>query len=62
METLAWFDLAPDYGVLELHEAVTAQGPALELHILTDSETGMTLAWWSTGDGRWLRAVRVAEA
>jgi hypothetical protein len=33
METPTWFDLGPDYGVLELHEEVTLPGPALELHV-----------------------------
>ena len=52
METSTWFDLAPDYGVLEVDEAVTAPGPALELHLVTDGATGTSVAWWSTDEWR----------
>jgi hypothetical protein len=62
METLIWFDVGPDYGVLEVDEAITAPGPALELHLLIDRETGMTVAWWSSDGGAWLRGVMVADA
>ena len=49
METATWFDLALDYGVLELHEELTAPGPVLELHLVIDSETDATIAWWANG-------------
>jgi hypothetical protein len=64
METplVAWHDLAPDHGVLELHETFTAPGPPLELHLVRDSETGATAAWWEDDDGRWLRIVDVGWA
>ena len=60
METLAWFDLAPDYGVLELHEAVTSPGPALELHLAWGS--GVTVAWWADADGEYLGPAPVGKA
>jgi hypothetical protein len=44
-------DLAEDHVVLELHEALTAPGPALELHVVQDSETGATAAWWEDDRG-----------
>ena len=50
METPTWFDLGPDYGVLELNEEVTLPGPALELHLMM-SERGGLVAWWSTERG-----------
>jgi hypothetical protein len=38
METdLTWFDLAPQHGVLDLHERLTA-GIGLELHIVVCSD------------------------
>jgi len=61
METSAWFDLAPDYGVLELHEAVTAPGPALELHVVR-SEPSHLVAWWTTERGETLRFVDAGQA
>ena len=33
MEIPTWFDLAHDYGVLELPDEATSSGPALELHV-----------------------------
>ena len=36
---LAVQDLAENHVVIELHERVTAPGPALELHVVIDSET-----------------------
>jgi hypothetical protein len=55
METAAWFDVAPNGGVLELHEELTARGPALELHLVIDPETDATIALWAMGDrGLWL--------
>ena len=52
-------DLAADYVVLELHEALTAPGPALELHVVQDSETGASIAWWEADDGAWLGPAQV---
>ena len=59
---MTWFALAPDYGVLEIDESVTFPGPALERHLLSDCETGTTVAWCSSEDGAWLRGVMVADA
>jgi hypothetical protein len=56
---LAIHDLAADHVVVELHERVTAPGPALELHVVIDSETGETSAWWEDEDGRWLGTAMV---
>ena len=49
-----WHDLASDHGVLEFHEAFTVPGPPLELHIVHDSETGGSAAWWEDDAGNWL--------
>jgi hypothetical protein len=58
---LVWHDLAPDHGVLELHEELTAPGPALELHVVTDTATGAAAAWWEDDEGTWLRIVEVGR-
>ena len=55
-------DLAADHVVLELHERITAPGPALELHIVQDSETGETIAWWEDERGTSLGAVAVGKS
>ncbi len=55
-------DLAADHVVLELHEALTAPGPALELHVVQDSETGGSIAWWEDDGSRFLRAAGVGVA
>jgi hypothetical protein len=55
-------DLAADHVVLELHEALTAPGPALELHVVQDSETGATVAWWEDERGALLGVVVVGSA
>jgi hypothetical protein len=47
METPTWFDVAADYGFLELAQELTAPCPALELHLVIDSETDGTIAWWA---------------
>ncbi|MGO8993893.1 MAG: hypothetical protein ACLQVI_11230 [Polyangiaceae bacterium] len=59
---LFWHDIDTDHGVLELHEALTAPGPPLELHVVTDSETGGTAAWWEDDAGTWLRVADVGMA
>lgn len=41
---LAVHDLTEDHVVVELHEPLTAPGPALELHVVVDAETGETTA------------------
>ena len=51
-----------DHGVLELHEALTAPGPPLELHVVQDSETGGTAAWWEDDEGHWLWIADVGSA
>jgi len=61
MATSVWLDLAPDYGVLELDEAVTAPGPALELHVVRSQRAGV-VAWWTTDAGRTLGFVEVGDA
>jgi hypothetical protein len=61
METSTWFDLEPDYGVLELHEDVTAPGPALELHVALFERAGV-VAWWTTEHGETLGFVEVGAA
>jgi hypothetical protein len=55
-------DLAADHVVLELHEALTAPGPGLELHVVQDSETGATVAWWEDEHGTWLGVAEVGRA
>lgn len=60
--SLSWFDLATDHGVLELHEALTAPGPVLELHVVQDAETGATIAWWANDRGEWVWEARVGSA
>ena len=55
-----WFDLAEDHGVLELHERFTC-GVGLELHLVTDSETGETIAWWER-EGEWFAVADVGRA
>jgi hypothetical protein len=63
METATWFDVAPNYGVLEFHEELTAPGRALELHLVIDSETDATIAWWAIGDrGLWLGKAVIGDA
>jgi hypothetical protein len=57
-----WFDLSWRHGVLELPEALTAPGPALELHMETDLGTGETIAWWTTDAGEILRVEAVGRA
>ena len=59
---LDWHDLSPDHGVLELHERLTAPGPPLELHVVRDSETGGTAAWWEDDEGTWLRIVEIGRS
>jgi hypothetical protein len=61
MEKSIWFDLAPDYGVLELDERVTAPGPALELHVVSSKRVGL-VAWWSTEQGETLGFVEIGLA
>lgn len=61
MNTAAWFEMTPDYGVMEFDEDVTAPGPALELHVVRSPRLGM-LAWWSTEGGETLAFVLVGEA
>jgi hypothetical protein len=51
---LAIHDLGDDHVVIELHEALTAPGPALELHVVFDAVTGGTNAWWEDEDGNCL--------
>jgi hypothetical protein len=48
---LAVHVLADGYVVVELHEVLTAPGPALELHVVQDSETGASIAWWENERG-----------
>lgn len=61
---MEWHDLTFDDewpgGVLELHEGLTAPGPALELHVYARREG--TLAVWVTEDGRPIGEVVAAKA
>ena len=59
---LVWHTIAPDHGVLELHEALTDPGPPLELHVVRDSETGSAAAWWEDDAGTWLWIADVGNA
>ncbi len=59
---LAVHDLTEDHIVLELHERLMAPGPALELHIVQDTATGTTAAWWEDDEGGWLGEASVGEA
>jgi len=52
-DALAWFDLAPGHGVLELHGLITAPGPALELHVEVIG------AATETEDGEWIGSLEV---
>jgi hypothetical protein len=45
--SIAWFDITPRYRVLEIHEHLTAPGPALELHWFA-----RRLGSWSRGGHR----------
>jgi hypothetical protein len=51
--------LGADHVVVELHEQLTAPGPAVELHVVLDPETGETAAWWEDDRGILLRAALV---
>ncbi len=55
-------DLAADHVVVEFHEALTAPGPALELHVVQDSGTGATVAWWEDDRGALLGVAAVGSA
>lgn len=48
---LAVHVVADHHVVVELHEQVTAPGPALELHVVACFETGATIAWWEDDAG-----------
>ncbi len=50
------------YGVLEVHEALTPPGLALELHVVVGSDEHGTLAWWEAENGTWLGHVEVGLA
>lgn len=55
-------DLADDHVVVELHERLTAPGPALELHVVQDSESGETVAWWEDEWGALLAPAAVGAS
>lgn len=50
MSTVEWHDYGSEAGVLELHEAMTKPGPALELQLFR-GEGGRLVALWVTADG-----------
>lgn len=58
---MQWHDLGLDAGVLELHEAMTAPGPALELHV-ERNPWGELRACWLDDRGRRLGWAAVGEA
>lgn len=62
MRDATWFDLSPGHGVLELHERVTAPGPALELHVIEVRDGSHVRACWLSDDGRLLRWVQPGRA
>jgi hypothetical protein len=55
-----WYDLTETFGVLELHEELTAPGPALELHVIRSPSR--TCACWVSDDGRMVWWVPVGQA
>jgi hypothetical protein len=57
----SWSDVALDYGVLEIDEALTAHGPQLELHVLWTESEGL-IAWWRVPAGVLLRWAEVGLA
>ena len=59
---LTWHDIAADYGVLELHERLTAPRLALELHVVVCPGGAATLAWWETDEGELLGEAFVGSA
>jgi hypothetical protein len=59
---VVWHDLDLHHGVLELAETLTAPGPSLDLHVVTDPENGHTAAWWADDEGTWLRIADVGTA
>lgn len=59
-QALVVHDLDEDHVVLEIHEDLTAPGPALELHVVIDR--GETLAWWAVESGRRLGEVLIGQA
>jgi hypothetical protein len=56
-----WRELRPDYGVLEVDEALRPPHTALELHVLLGPPSS-TVAWWATDDGQLMRLAEVGEA
>ena len=59
---LAVHNLSEDHVVVELNERLTEPGPALELHLVQDSETGTTIAWWEDETGSWFGPASVGAA
>jgi hypothetical protein len=57
---LVWFDLAPNHGVLEFHERLTA-GIGLELHVMVCADDRI-VAWWESDDGVWPWVAEVGAA
>jgi hypothetical protein len=55
-------DLSVDHVVIELHEALTAPSLAVELHVVQDSDTGETIAWWEDENGTFLLSVAIGCA
>jgi hypothetical protein len=62
MPLLFWHDLAPNHGVLALHEALVGPRPLLELHVVVDSELGEASAWWEDQAGRFCWLAEVGKA
>lgn len=56
---LAVHTLSEDHLVVELNERLTEPGPALELHLVRDSETGASTAWWEDDAGSCLAVAAV---
>ena len=50
------------HGILELHERLTLPSKALELHVVTVTPSGTSVAWWELDDGTPLGFGEVGEA
>lgn len=51
MQQVRWHDDAQGGGVLEIHEATTRPGPAVQLELIRSSDDDRLAAFWVTADG-----------
>jgi hypothetical protein len=61
MVLVEWHDHDPNSGVLEVHESMTAPGPALELQLFR-ARGGRLVAFWVTAKGEDLGMAEVGMA